>query len=536
MAPPPHGQVHDGVYMQVPHGQHFIQPAPLDPNMAAHIDSMDRSTELTHRLLERLSAECSHSVRKDELHDVIQGIQSMQVGQRRGPNVSLPHFTGDAASSFEQWGRDLEEKFEYLQWGIDHPNRVRIMPTLLEGLAKIKYRELPQGIQHDYHRLMAELSTLFGLPSKNAIFIYNQLERPQKQNESVHDYSRDILQRMHNNNITDERYMLACYLKNLKSQIRSKVLLMSPQTLAQAEQCAETVEQSLAIDNSEEKLEVAINELQRQNGLTCSALNALHSKSVSFVGRDFRDDDRSRRYDGSTSRDRYGRDRRDSDQGEWGSGQYRRERGNRDGSYRDYNYAYRSPPRNRSNDRGYSRQYQNDGRGRSNDRSRDGRNQSQDRFDRSFDGRDRRNGFGRSDRSRDRYVKPGNSYREPGGRFDRSRDRYSRSSDRYDASRDRYDRSRERYGAPRGDNDRNKPYRHRAPTPHNSQVENVGCQGACVANCQSCSVSVVAMNPDMKYCASCKEHHEPGRHTQTICHICFQAGHASEFCPGSNLN
>ena len=127
------------------------------------------------------------------------------------------------------------------------------MPTLLEGLAKIKYRAMPPGIQNDYDRLMMELSRLFGLSSKNAIHIYQQLERSQKPNESVREYSKAILQRMHNNNITDERYMLNCYMKGLRSDIRAKVLLMSPQSLAQAEQCAETVEQSLAIDNPETK-------------------------------------------------------------------------------------------------------------------------------------------------------------------------------------------------------------------------------------------------------------------------------------------
>ena len=80
-----------------------------------------------------------------------------------------------------------------------------------------------------------------------------------------------MLQRLHNNGITDERFMLACYLKGLLPSIRAKVLLMSVQTLAQAEQAAKTVEQSLAIDNPDVKLNQAISELQARNS---AALNA----------------------------------------------------------------------------------------------------------------------------------------------------------------------------------------------------------------------------------------------------------------------
>ena len=528
------------VQQNAPFGQLPYNPAQLDPNMIAHMDSLDRSAEITSRLLERLTIECAHSVRKDELQDVMRGLENVRVNNRRGPNVTLPRFSGDATSSFEEFWRDLEEKFNFLQWDHDHPNRVQVLPTLLDGLAKIKYREMPQRTRDNFSSVMRELQRLFGLESKNAIHVYQQLERPQRASELVCDYSRDILQRMQNSSITDERYMLATYLKNLRSNIRAKVLLMSPQTLAQAQQCAETVEATLALDDTEARLQATVSELQRQNDITQSTLNSLNqSKSVSFAQDRHRSHSRNR----SSSRDRYDH------------GRYRQERQRVEHRGNDYQYPYRSSrdgynSHNRSPGDGYNahngrmyrdsydrsydryygshdRDYASRGRDRSRDASR-GRDRSHDGYrvrdrshdgyrvrDRSHDGyRGRNGGTGRShDRSRDRSDV---------NRYDRSQNFSGRARSR---SHDRYDRSF----------DRNASY-NRSPTPYRRQQACM-CEGACAGNCDNYPARSSRDVPPATdpYCNLCKENHPFGQHTSVQCFNCSKYGHVAQNCP-NHLN
>ena len=84
------------------------------------------------------------------------------------------------------------------------------------------------------------------------------MERQQGTSESVRDYTKALLQRMQESNITDERFMMATYLKGLKASIRAKVLLMNPQTMQEAQHAAETAEQTLAFEEVDDKVKSAI--------------------------------------------------------------------------------------------------------------------------------------------------------------------------------------------------------------------------------------------------------------------------------------
>ena len=207
----------------------------------------------------------------------------MNINQR-GPHTKLPTFNGENDSSYESWAHDLEDAFEHLGWGPEHQSRVTVIPTLLTGLAKIRYRNMPSGIQRDYHALMKELNRQFGRPSKSAVHIFQQLDRPQLETESVRTFSREILQRLQNAGVTDEGFMLATYLKNLRPAIKAKVLLMRPETLRDAEQFAETVEQSLPIEQAgvQQTLSAITAQLDMQSQATTAALNAINNKSVNF--------------------------------------------------------------------------------------------------------------------------------------------------------------------------------------------------------------------------------------------------------------
>ena len=94
-----------------------IDATPLDPNIAAHMDAVDKNTESTQRLLEQLTVQCSQTVRKEELTEVLWGFENYNHAQKRGPNVQLPSFSDDATASFESWARELEENFVLPQLG-----------------------------------------------------------------------------------------------------------------------------------------------------------------------------------------------------------------------------------------------------------------------------------------------------------------------------------------------------------------------------------------------------------------------------------
>ena len=153
---------------------------------------------------------------------------------------------------------------DYLRWEVDSKNRIKIMPCILDNLALITYRGLSTEQKNNYCSIMAVLKKAFGIESKNAVHVYSQLERKQGKTETIESYAKEILQRLQNMNITDERYMLATYLKGLRSEILSKVLLMSPAKITDAVDCSLIVQQSLLLNDTEGQVRDTVKALTRQ--------------------------------------------------------------------------------------------------------------------------------------------------------------------------------------------------------------------------------------------------------------------------------
>ena len=501
-------------------GNAVLQTTPLDPNVVAHMDANDRLTASTHALLEQLTLNDGRNMRRDEIADILRSYESYTRSQRRGPNVALPQFSGDANESFENFAKEIEERFFYLGWGEDNPNRVSILPTLLKDLAKMKYREFPAHVRNNYTATMDSLRKVFGLESKSAMHVYQQLERSQGPVESVHDYSKALLKRIQDSNITDQRFMLAAYLKGLKAAIRAKVILMNPQNMQEAQHAAETVETSLKIENVDENVKNALtvitDQMQEDNKCTRAAINALRSgHNVSFNEERNRPrerfNSRDRNYRRSDSYERHNRGR--YDQNRRNDRSYDRYR-NRDHSYdrnrRDHSYGRQ---RRESSYGRYSRRDQSYDANRSYERNRRSQSYDRDRRQRSFS-RDRR------DHSYDRNY--GRSRREG----------YENRKDyRDNGNRDRMDRNTR------------SPYRseRRSPTPYRASVDVLHENGVCSdRNCQMCNkgsqASAADMNEvgDYRYCHRCKESHREGRHTRLICYKCGEEGHIAARCPDLN--
>ena len=469
----------------------------LDPNMAAHIGSLERMTATTQELLQRLSIECSSAVRKDDLNDILRGMDS--VG-KRGPGMDLPRFNGDSTSSFEEFATSLEEKFNHLNWSEDHPKRVTVMPTILSGLALIKYRQMSPEIRSNYCWVMNELKRQFGIQSKNALHVYNQLKRQQGGNESVQDYSKDILQKLYTNNITDERHMLATYLEGLRSEIRAKVLLMSPQTVSQAESCALTVQEALKYDDSNKTVVSAINQLQQQAHETHAAVNALRERGRVTFRNDYRNGYSSR--NNSPSRYETSRYNRQTPPRSYGDSQIR----NRTPTRQYQNYRHQTPPRSsyhgnysqREAPQGMSNHRNDHVENYDRNRSFTQGNYDRNRRDRSFS-RDRfRNPRGRSN-SFDRNEQHHND------RFSRGRPNY-RNSDHF-ATNDHRDKQFRRDTTP---------YR-----PNNRHQYNVVCEGSCSAGCSNCSIG--------------NQMYDTSKDVNAFCMFCGFA-HDTTNCPDKYLN
>jgi hypothetical protein len=114
---------------------------------------------------------------------------------KRGPQVTLPKFDGSVYSSFEKWRRQIEIHFAYLEWGTDDPQRAAVIPTLLTDFAFVQYSALDADTIKNYDATMMALNAIFAMDKKPLSFRRNYINRKQKYNESVRDFSADILQR-----------------------------------------------------------------------------------------------------------------------------------------------------------------------------------------------------------------------------------------------------------------------------------------------------------------------------------------------------
>jgi hypothetical protein len=189
-----------------------------DNDMKAFAAGVQRNLEVTSQLMSRLVLDPQQQLLSG------QPPHYSSNGMSKGPHIKLPTFNGEPDSSFESWEQSLDEGLNHLGWGETSLQRVTILPNLLTSMAKIYYRSLHSHIKDNFKETMAALQKKFGLTSKSAIHVYTRLERSQGANESVADYSSDILRRIQETDIRDDRYILSVYLKGLKPEIKAELI------------------------------------------------------------------------------------------------------------------------------------------------------------------------------------------------------------------------------------------------------------------------------------------------------------------------
>jgi hypothetical protein len=154
-----------------------------------------------HKRVAEMSTSTAPDVDKlcDKLSELATSMQQRSDQPRpsthRGPSVTLPRFDGSVYSSFEKWQRDLETYFDYFHWPRDDAQRTNAIPTILDGMARVRYFELSPQQRSNYTTVMTELSNSFSMAKKNLSFRRNYISRKQKNSESVREFSADILQR-----------------------------------------------------------------------------------------------------------------------------------------------------------------------------------------------------------------------------------------------------------------------------------------------------------------------------------------------------
>ncbi len=166
----------------------------------------------------------------------------------RGPQITLPKFNGALTSSFEKWAKDLEIGFNHLNWQIRDPQRCTILPTLLEGYARVTYDRIENVSRMSFLEVMGKLEEVFSIACKPFNVRFKHVSRNQRENETVRSYSADILQRIEDCKMEDKDLKLMTYLNGLLPSIKCKVTCMDYKNIMEAVICAEKAENAVTLE------------------------------------------------------------------------------------------------------------------------------------------------------------------------------------------------------------------------------------------------------------------------------------------------
>jgi hypothetical protein len=184
----------------------------------------------------------------------------------KGAHFQIPTFDGSQDRYFETFETELEEYCRCMGW--DDNTRVRSLAMILKGRARQLYTDFPPEVKSDWSAAMTKLRSLFGRKATSKMLNFSRLERMQTKNETVRDYSIDMVQRLSNAGITDSEQRLLTYYRGLLPHIKRAVLLLQPATLEECERDAMLVESNFRHNGTESHNDqdiLAIHEQQNTN-------------------------------------------------------------------------------------------------------------------------------------------------------------------------------------------------------------------------------------------------------------------------------
>ncbi len=176
-----------------------------------------------------------------ELVQALRGLTLAPSGMRAS-QFPAPKFHGKSDELLEDWLQSLAEYSTAVGW--DLPQRMKALPLLLGGRAKQVYDGIPTT-EKTWGNTVKRLQETFGFdPTRNLLNFHN-LDRVQKEDESVTDYAQDLLKRLKVARITDERHLMASFFRGLLPAIKDKLITMRSETFAELEKNATIVQLSL---------------------------------------------------------------------------------------------------------------------------------------------------------------------------------------------------------------------------------------------------------------------------------------------------
>lgn len=166
-----------------------------------------------------------------------------QTSRRSTSGLKFPTFNGEAGENLAAFLNQAETNFRFLHWSDEE--KTEYIPLILAGRAGIFYDSLDNSTKSNYSVLITALKDKFGLKN-NFLHQSKLLDQKQGEEETVAAYSREFLCNMQQLEITDEPTILRHYLRGMRPSIRSTVLLHRPQTMSEAEELAQMVENQQA--------------------------------------------------------------------------------------------------------------------------------------------------------------------------------------------------------------------------------------------------------------------------------------------------
>ncbi len=219
--------------------------------------TMESNVEQSQMLLE------AQSQQNNILQDLATSIQMLAKGKQDNHSHNMkwvaqlaPTFCGRSEENFCLWQNRVFIYFNFL--GFTEGMKLNSLPILLQDRAFTFYSTLDEKDKTTFDQAMTSLENKFGPTAKGVLFQTSILNY--HQSGSVSEYSTKLADKLAMLKITDESQKMNAFLRGLKPEIASSVILMKPIDYNECENAALLVEatQSFKNDDSIKELRNAV--------------------------------------------------------------------------------------------------------------------------------------------------------------------------------------------------------------------------------------------------------------------------------------
>lgn len=169
----------------------------------------------------------------------------------KGLHFSAPQFGGTENEFFSTWLRDYNDFAVCMGWPDD--TKLRGLSMVLTGRAKQLFQDVDPSLKTTWVSAIRELEAKYNAASASSMTNFTLLERVQGRNESVSDYTVDMVHRLRVAGVNNESHKLSHYYKGLLPNIKRAVFILQPKTLDECERQAKLVEDNIKM-NGEQSL------------------------------------------------------------------------------------------------------------------------------------------------------------------------------------------------------------------------------------------------------------------------------------------